>query len=162
MKITCPSCASELLVTIVSAAEPAKRAKVNPDITPITDVALRDVYDVIAAIGPFRKTSAELYAAYLKHCHEVGRRRPLSKNAFGRTLGQYGAERWRTTTSRGYELFEVPLIPLGMTPEARDRFIAAHQRQAVQDHVGGGGQGSTEPDVVDEVQQRLDAGLPPF
>lgn len=175
MALQCPNCKTELVITAAgSAPPPASRIRRNPDITPLTDVALGDVHDVLKALGERKAPTAELYRSYISHCADIKRHRPLTKNAFARALGLYGAERYRTAKERGFILPPAPEGPLTMTFEARERLEQAYLRQEVTQGGGGGWRGGDretglygiDEEAVAcqkrEVDERIAAGLPPF
>lgn len=149
MTFNCPNCRAELKITVEPKNKPAGPARrTATDITPLTDKMLADVWNFMKD-REGRFTSSDLYNTYLRWT-EVAR--PLSQNAFGRALKANGATQWRSAKSRG---FVIPPMaekePAKMTDEQRERFEAAHQRQAVQDHRGGGPTGFAPTDLPLEV-----------
>lgn len=149
MTFNCPNCRAELKITVEPKVKPAGPARrTASDVSPLTDKMLADVWNFMKdREGKFK--SRDLYNTYLRWTQAA---RPLTQNAFGRALKANGATPWRDSESRGYEIPPMAETqPASMTPEQRQRFEAAHQRQAVQDHRGGGPTGFAPTDLPLEV-----------
>ncbi len=138
MSLTCPNCHHIIAIKVVSKAPNPSRRPAQ-DISPLSDKVLADVFEFMREVAPLTAGSSGLYQQYLAWTKLP---RPLSMTSFGVALQRNGATRWRTSQARGYTIgtIDPEAQPATMTPQQRQRFEAAHQRQAVEQHRGGGGQ----------------------
>lgn len=171
MSLTCPNCAHILEVKVVAKTPRPRRTS---DIAVLTDTVLLDVFSYMKTRGEQEGSTAGLYVDYLTW---TKLRKPPTKAAFAQALSRNGAVKWRNAQARGWTIGAIDenAKPAKMSAEQRERFEADHQRQAVQEHRGGGWQPDREdqtytpggeveekPGLPDDIQARIDAGLPPF
>ncbi len=157
-EITCPNCKSHIAITLGPVETPAAPRRPRSDITPLTNKALGDVFAFMQKAGEGTYWSTELYQSYLANTELA---KPLSQKAFSAGLQRNGAERWRTSRGRGYTIPDMTdRQPATMSPQQRERFEAAHQREAVQAHIGGDNGFAVRQHVVTDLPFEVD-GLDP-
>lgn len=148
MSITCPNCAHVLEIKVVAKTP---RPRKSSDIAVLTDTILLDVFTWMKIRGEQEGSTAGLHHDYLLW---TKLRRPPTKTAFAQALSRNGATRWRNAQARGWSIGTIgdDVKPATMSPQQRERFEAAHQRQAVQEHRSGGDNGFTvRPHVVGDL-----------
>lgn len=130
--ITCPNCLHDVPFTVKLSAPTAPKRPT--DATPLTASALRAVLEFMEE-RPGRHTVGDLFANY-SSTRETYNGPKLTKQAFVMALRRNGATRWRTGTSRGYEIPEIEPTqrPAKVAPTTQEKVNRDAYAQAVVDH----------------------------
>jgi len=103
MHLTCPSCSAEFKVTVEAVDRTGKKYTAD---SPITPKAMRAVFEFMQHKGPGRYANSILVEGY-NHM-AAGEKRgdwpALTQQALMLALKRNGAEKWRTSSARGWFL----------------------------------------------------------